>query len=146
MWKLYFSPAGAIHRLHYLYGLIVSTGLLAIGYIFAGLPLIKLVSMPHHPRIAQYAPKLAIVLYAICFIFVLLSTWVNICVHLKRLYDLRMPRFLVIIPYFYVMSQKYIPNSIQNTLMIILVTVYIMCLLFWPSRRDGAESVEILNI
>lgn len=130
MFNLLFSPYGSITRLPYFIGLVCSTLLmcLSIGLLF----------LPGYwftrPHMLGAAPILTVVLYLIAAIFAGMSFWCTVCIHLKRLTDLRVTRWLILIPFIGGIAEKSVTIPPLQLFIQLLIFAYILVLLLWPSR------------
>ncbi|HSX19885.1 MAG TPA: hypothetical protein VLG38_02025 [Gammaproteobacteria bacterium] len=129
MFRLLFDPRGGIPRLPFLLGVVVSFVLLLLSFGLLLLPGYMFGTASSATAIS------AIIIYVLTVFVLLVSVWISFCVHLKRLYDLNVTRLLILLPFISVIANKYIPTSPQAKLMQIIMLVYTVALLFWPTRR-----------
>ena len=130
MVNLLFSPFGNIRRLPFFLGLIATTCMLWAALALYFFPTYFLM----HKEYQHWAIALTILSYLIGLLFALGTLWGVICLHLKRLADLRLSCFFIITPFACGAAEGYFMNTPYNTVIHAISLTYYCGLLFWPSR------------
>lgn len=130
MFSFLFSPFGNISRLPFFLGLLVSICMMWASVALFFFPTYFLMHKAFH----QWVVVLTMFCYLIGVIVGFASLWSAICLHLKRIADLRLSCFLIIIPFACGVAENYLMNTPYSIVIHIILITYLCGLLFWPSR------------
>lgn len=136
MLTLFFSPFGTINRLPFLAGLIFSLFLMLSA---AGIMMLPVVGLQRQV-ITNWTSISTFLIYLIAVIITLTGFWCSLCVHLKRLADLNVTRWLVLIPFIGGMAASPGVPLVLQVLVQVITLLYMGALLFWPSRTTTSTS------
>lgn len=126
MLDLLFSPHGSITRKPFILGLISSFVLVWIVFIVFELALT-----------ASHA-RLPIVDYAGFCAAIVFGLWMNTCLTLKRLSDLRVTRWLMVIPIVGAYAARFLPPTMLLIVIHGIIGIaFFLFLLLWPSRSQA---------
>jgi uncharacterized membrane protein YhaH (DUF805 family) len=122
--NLLFSPEGAIRRIPFFLGILLST---ALGYLLNVLFDLALT--------VSHADHLLLITYLLLITIVLIGFWMNTCLTLKRLSDLDVTRWLILIPILNAYAARFMPDSMPLLIANLAISViFFLILLLWPSR------------
>lgn len=130
MYNLLFSPFGTINRLPFFLGLIASIFMLWAAIALYFFPTYFLM----HEEFQHWTIVMIIFSYAVGLTFGMGSLWSAICLHVKRLTDLKLPFYLVLIPFACGTAEGYLIGTPYNIVAHVISLIYFGGLLFWPSR------------
>lgn len=123
MLKLLFTPEGAIPRKRFIIGLIVSL------LIVVGLSLLIQITL----NVLNISLGLTEYL---CLVFVIvLGLWMKTCLMLKRISDLRVSRWLMVIPIATAYAARFFPSTWVLLACGLIGLLFFVLLLVWPSRQ-----------
>lgn len=130
MFNLLFSPFGNISRIPFVLGLVASICMVWAAIALFFLPTYFLM----HKEYQHWVAVLTMICYLIGMTFGFASLWSAVCLHLKRIADLKLPYFLIIIPFACGAAESYLFNTPFSYAIHAVILVYFCGLLFWPSR------------